>query len=120
MSAPDIYGAAEAVELLGISRARLYQLLQTDKAFPKGTILAAGVVWDGPELRAYDRDRRAPKQARASAILRTYRATGKIKTTARATGYDVKTVRKALREVGEIPPAPDPPEIKANAGASMR
>lgn len=101
-SGPDVYGPSEATALLGISRARFYQL-QTGKDFPKGRALENTTVWDGPEMRAYDRDRRnkRPDAVNASAILKAYRAIGAVRTTAKALGVDVKTVRAVLREIGE-------------------
>lgn len=117
---PDVYGPAEARELLGISRARFYQL-QANKDFPAGRTLESGTVWDGPEMRAYDRDRRnkRPDAVNAAAILKAYRAIGAVKTTAKALGVDAKTVRAVLREIRE-PLRHEGPKLKAGAGASVR
>ena len=124
-SGPDVYGPAEATELLGISRARFYQL-QASKDFPRGRALENTTVWDGPEMRAYDRDRRnkRPDAASAVAVLRAYRACGQIKTTAKALGNDVKTVRVILREIGEPlkheTPKAHEVSLKPGAGVSVR
>lgn len=115
---PDVYGPAEATELLGISRARFYQL-QAGKDFPKGRALENTTVWDGPEMRAYDRDRRSKAtrgNVSAVAILKAYRATGRIKMTAKALEVDVKSVRRVLADVKE----PLKHELKAGAGISIR
>ena len=103
-SGPDVYGPAEACALLGISRQRLHELRKGD-TFPPETRLEIGAVFDGPALRAYDKDRRAPKKARATSILRSYRATGAVRTTARNLGIDHRTVRRVLRDLGEPLPA---------------
>ena len=104
MRGPDVYGPAEACQLLGISRQRLHELRKGD-TFPPETRLEIGNVFDGPALRAYDKDRRAPKKARAVRILASYRKTGAVKTTARNLGINHQTVRRVLRDLGEPLPA---------------
>lgn len=104
MRGPDVYGPAEACQLLGISRQRLHELRKGD-TFPPETRLEIGAVFDGPALRAYDKDRRAPKKARAVSILASYRKTGAVKTTARNLGINHQTVRRVLRDLGEPLPA---------------
>ncbi len=104
MRGPDVYGPAEACQLLGISRQRLHELRKGD-TFPPETRLEIGAVFDGPALRAYDKDRREPRKKRNTAILRSYRATGAIKTTARNLGTTHQTVRRVLRDLGEPLPA---------------
>ena len=104
MRGPDVYGPAEACQLLGISRQRLHELRKGD-TFPPETRLEIGAVFDGPALRAYDKDRRAPKKKRAANILRSYRQTRAVKTTARNLGLTHQTVRRVLRDLGEPLPS---------------
>lgn len=118
MTGPDVYGPGELEKLLGVSRQRIHQLRKDDPAFPEGTTLEIGTVYDGPTARAYDRDRREPKKKRAAAILKTYRRTGAVKTTARELELTHQTVRRYLREIGE--PLPADVELRAGAGVSSR
>jgi hypothetical protein len=71
------------------------------------TLFATSTKNATPELtpRAYDKDRRAPKKARAVRILASYRKTGAVKTTARNLGINHQTVRRVLRDLGEPLPA---------------
>lgn len=51
--APDLLGAAEIAELLGISRQRVDQLAAGED-FPKPTaVLAAGRIWKRGEVEAW-------------------------------------------------------------------
>ena len=101
MRGPDVYGPAEACQLLGISRQRLHELRKGD-TFPPETRLEIGAVFDGPALRAYDKDRRAPKKARAVRILASYRKTGAVKTTARNLGISRQEALEATGTFGNL------------------
>lgn len=49
-------GVAEAVEILGVSRARLYQLVGDHKDFPRPIAqLKGGPVWDRGQVEAWER-----------------------------------------------------------------
>lgn len=54
----DVYGAKEAAEALGVSKARFHEL-RARPDFPKGTRLANGVVYRGEDIRAYAANRKA-------------------------------------------------------------
>ena len=62
----DIYGKAELIHALGVSRQRVAELQETDKErFPKPAEikdhpdgLACGPIWHGEQVREYARARR--------------------------------------------------------------
>lgn len=63
MSDPlDIYGKAELVDALGVSRQRVLKLQESDPRFPAPAVrLTCGPIWRGPEVREYAANRlRAP------------------------------------------------------------
>jgi hypothetical protein len=92
-------GGEEVARTLGVSVQRVGQLKRSDPAFPAARKLTRGDVWDGPEIRAYARDRRRPDPKHAK-IVRSYRKTGNISQSARDAGVAVTTARRVLRDVG--------------------
>jgi hypothetical protein len=55
----DIYGKAELVRLLGVSRQRVDELWRDDPDFPAPALrLVCGPIWRGKPARAYVRARR--------------------------------------------------------------
>lgn len=107
MSGPDVMGREEVADKLGVSVQRVGQLLDSDPAFPEGRKLARGLVWDGPEIRAYAKDRQRPKISHTK-VLQSYRKTGNITQAARTGECAVTTARRILRDVGLLAPAMTP------------
>jgi hypothetical protein len=98
---PDVYGPAEARELVGVSKQRFGELAGRD-GFPAPRVLTIGRVWDGPELRAWAADRqdgRAHGTRTRAVALRRYRQTGSIAGAARSAGVDPATVRRWMRDI---------------------
>jgi prophage regulatory protein len=52
--ADDLVGITEIAEMLGISRQRVYQLLESDDSFPKPVAeISAGRIWRRPDVEAW-------------------------------------------------------------------
>lgn len=99
MPGPDVMGREEAAAALGVTVQRVGQLVRDDPAFPDGRELARGLVWDGPEIRAYAKDRSRPNPKHTT-VLQSYRKTGNIAHSARTAGVAVSTARRVLKDVG--------------------
>jgi predicted DNA-binding transcriptional regulator AlpA len=52
---PDVVGAAEIAQLLGISRQMVDKLARTDPTFPKSKALATGRIWRRGEVERWAR-----------------------------------------------------------------
>jgi len=57
---PDVMGAAEIAELLGVSKSRVDQLTR-QKGFPDGKRLRMGTVWSTKDVEAWIAKHRPPK-----------------------------------------------------------
>lgn len=106
MSGPDVMGREEVADALGVSVRRVGQLIATDEAFPwlhdgGATKLARGIVWDGPAIRAYAKDRNRP-DPKHTKVLQSFRKTGNIAQAARTAGCATSTARRVLVDVGLI------------------
>lgn len=59
-AAPELLGASDVARLLGLSRQRVYQLLEEREDFPRPVVeLARGSLWRRQEVEAWGRSRRA-------------------------------------------------------------
>lgn len=101
MSGPDVMGREEVADTLGVSIKRTQQLERDDPAFPAPRRLARMRVWDGPEIRAYAKDRRRP-DPKHTKVLQSYRKTNNIAQAARTAGCAVTTARRVLVDVGLV------------------
>lgn len=113
MTGPDVMGREEVATTLKVSVRRVGQLLDTDPSFPRvenegATKLARGLVFDGPAIRAYAKDRHRP-DPKHTKVLQSYRKTGNIAQAARTAGCAVTTARRVLIDVGLLAPPSSAP-----------
>jgi predicted DNA-binding transcriptional regulator AlpA len=52
---PDVVGAAEIAEMLGITRQGVDKIAKTDPTFPKHTALATGRIWRRTDIERWAR-----------------------------------------------------------------
>lgn len=64
MGIPDVMGAAEIADRLGVSKSRADQIVK-EKGFPDGKRLRMGTVWSAPDVEAWIAKRR-PDRAEPS------------------------------------------------------
>lgn len=106
---PDVVGVAEVADLLGLNRSRVYALLRADMAFvgtarrraafPAGTKLACGEVWDRLEVLAWHHDRAGTTLN----LLRAWRASDRnITDAARLMDLPRTTARDRLAAIGAL------------------
>lgn len=55
MAPPRIFGSHELAQRWGVTRARIFQLLQEDARFPQGEKLKGAHVWTIEEIQEYER-----------------------------------------------------------------
>ncbi len=55
MPPPDVVGAQEIAELLGVTRQAVDKLARTDRTFPRPKVIAAGRIWWRREIEAWAR-----------------------------------------------------------------
>jgi predicted DNA-binding transcriptional regulator AlpA len=100
MTGPDVLGAGQFAKLLQVSRARFYELKDTDARFPDSTMVGQQHVWDGPEARAYAKDRGRPDPQRTK-LLQSYRKTRSVTRAARTAEVPRTTAYRWLEELRE-------------------
>lgn len=96
---PDVVGAAEAAEIIGVTPRRLRQLsVAYDGRFPVARTLEIGRVWDRAEIAAWAADRSGIQLA----ALRAYRQTGAVARAADVAGVSWTTAKRWLRQLDAL------------------
>lgn len=96
LRAPDVIGADQAQQLLGIGRARFYQLANAP-GFPPGAP-ARGTVYSRAHILAFKLQRELGQPVLEA--VAAYEEHGTIAAAAGAAGVDPSTIRRWWRKVG--------------------
>lgn len=112
---PVVWGSYEVCESCGFTRARLSQLLASERfPVPLGTVnKGRTAVWLADDVMRWQAEREQdPRRKRRLEAVRVYRRTGRIAEASRATGAKPDSVRKWLREIGEKTPREKTRDVK--------
>lgn len=105
--APNVVGSAEVAKMLGVSR-QMVTKFRRRIDFPTPTTLACGPIWNPAAIRAWNLDRKSPRDrphTRALASFRKLSTPGKpasVYAVAKSTGIPYSTTRRHLVAAGVL------------------